>query len=174
MRFFAGIFNGNIAVARAYIDVSTPKQFATRMGLIGAAFGLGFTIGPFIGGEFQALLNVGTSLLEQSLRLPYLLPCLIASILSAGSLVLAYFKLPESIDLDARERNTSWGRQMSMIASNSVSMLRTATIGAMIWVSMLLMLRFTVMHLCSSCTRKWILRTAGLDFRSKTTGVCSP
>ena len=39
-RFLAGVFNGNIAVARAYIgDVSTPKQLATRMGLIGAAFG---------------------------------------------------------------------------------------------------------------------------------------
>ena len=37
-RFLAGVFNGNIAVARAYIgDVSTPKQLATRMGLIGAA-----------------------------------------------------------------------------------------------------------------------------------------
>ena len=54
-RFLAGVFNGNIAVARAYIgDVSTPKQLATRMGLIGAAFGLGFTIGPFLGGELSA------------------------------------------------------------------------------------------------------------------------
>ncbi|DAC51507.1 MAG TPA: MFS transporter, partial [Candidatus Poseidoniales archaeon] len=48
-RFMAGVFNGNIAVARAYIgDVSTPKQLASRMGLIGAAFGLGFTVGPFL------------------------------------------------------------------------------------------------------------------------------
>ena len=54
-RFLAGVFNGNIAVARAYIgDVSTPQQLATRMGLIGAAFGLGFTIGPFLGGEFSS------------------------------------------------------------------------------------------------------------------------
>ena len=38
------------SLLRAYIgDVSTPKQLATRMGLIGAAFGLGFTIGPFLG-----------------------------------------------------------------------------------------------------------------------------
>ena len=150
MRFFAGIFNGNIAVARAYIgDVSTPKELATRMGLIGAAFGLGFTIGPFIGGEFSSPaerwdLFVGT-IFE---TYPYLLPCLIASILSAGSLVLAYFKLPESIDLERarEEEHLSWGRQMSLITSNSVSMLRTATIGAMIWVSMLFMLGFTVMH----------------------------
>ena len=53
-RFMAGVFNGNLAVARAYIgDVSTPQQLTTRMGLIGAAFGLGFTIGPFIGGELS-------------------------------------------------------------------------------------------------------------------------
>ena len=53
-RFMAGVFNGNIAVARAYIgDVSTQQQLASRMGLIGAAFGLGFTFGPFIGGEFS-------------------------------------------------------------------------------------------------------------------------
>ena len=51
-RFFAGVFNGNIAVARAYIgDVSTSTQLASRMGIIGAAFGLGFTVGPFLGGE---------------------------------------------------------------------------------------------------------------------------
>ena len=54
-RFLAGVFNGNIAVARAYIgDVSNPQQLATRMGIIGAAFGLGFTIGPFLGGELSA------------------------------------------------------------------------------------------------------------------------
>jgi MFS family permease len=150
MRFFAGIFNGNIAVARAYIgDVSTPKQLATRMGLIGAAFGLGFTIGPFIGGEFSSPaerwdLFVGTVFETY----PYLLPCVIASVLSAGSLVLAYYKLPESIDLASvkREPSPSWGRQMLKMTSNSVSMLRTATVGAMIWVTMLFMLGFTVMH----------------------------
>ena len=54
-RFMAGVFNGNLAVARAYIgDVSTHQsQLNTRMGLIGAAFGLGFTMGPFIGGELS-------------------------------------------------------------------------------------------------------------------------
>ena len=70
MQIFAGVFNGNIAVARAYIgDVSTPKQLATRMGLIGAAFGLGFTIGPFLGGEFSTQPNVGMCSWERSLTL---------------------------------------------------------------------------------------------------------
>lgn len=50
-RFLAGAGNGNIAVARAYIgDISEPNEISRRMGMIGAAFGLGFMIGPFIGG----------------------------------------------------------------------------------------------------------------------------
>ena len=51
VRFLAGAGNGNIAVARAYIgDISTDEQLKARMGVIGAAFGLGCMIGPFIGG----------------------------------------------------------------------------------------------------------------------------
>ena len=50
-RFLAGAGNGNIAVTRAYIgDISEPEDVAKRMGMIGAAFGLGFMFGPFIGG----------------------------------------------------------------------------------------------------------------------------
>ena len=95
-RFLAGVFNGNIAVARAYIgDVSSPKQLATRMGIIGAAFGLGFTIGPFIGGELS---NPASrwSYFESTIfdTYPYLLPCLAASVLSFLSLIVAYRNLP--------------------------------------------------------------------------------
>ena len=50
-RFLSGAGNGNIAVARAYIgDISTTEMIPRRMGMLGAAFGLGFMIGPFIGG----------------------------------------------------------------------------------------------------------------------------
>ena len=174
MRFFAGIFNGNIAVARAYIgDVSTPKQLATRMGLIGAAFGLGFTIGPFIGGEFSSPadrwdLFVGTVFETY----PYLLPCVIASVLSAGSLVLAYYKLPESIDVESvkKESSPSWGRQMVNMTSNSVSMLRTATVGAMIWVTMLFMLGFTVMHAVFILYNEMDPSMGGLGFSEQDNG----
>ena len=68
MRFLAGVFNGNIAVARAYIgDVSTPQQLATRMGLIGAALGLASRSVPSLEGSFPVLLNAATFLLERSL-----------------------------------------------------------------------------------------------------------
>ena len=50
-RAFAGACAGNIAAAQAYIaDVTGPEERAKGMGLIGAAFGLGFIIGPALGG----------------------------------------------------------------------------------------------------------------------------
>jgi DHA1 family tetracycline resistance protein-like MFS transporter len=175
MRFMAGVFNGNIAVARAYIgDVSTPKQLATRMGLIGAAFGLGFTIGPFLGGEFSSPadrwnLFVGTVFDTY----PYLLPCVIASALSAGSLVLAYFKLPESIapaDRKPVEHQISWSQHMTGMAKNSVAMLRTSSIGAMIWVSMLFIFGFTVMHAVFILYTEMDVGVGGLGFSEQDNG----
>jgi len=175
MRFLAGVFNGNIAVARAYIgDVSTPQQLATRMGLIGAAFGLGFTIGPFIGGEFSSPalrwdLFVGTVFDTH----PYLLPCVIASVLSTGSLVLAYFKLPESIDVEARSVQTeqrTWGKHMRSMAGHSVTMLKTASIGAMIWVSMLFIFGFTVMHAVFILYTEMDVVSGGLGFTEQDNG----
>ncbi|HVO19981.1 MAG TPA: MFS transporter [Anaeromyxobacter sp.] len=50
-RLFAGAATANIAIAQAYIaDVTTPEGRARGMGIIGAAFGLGFVLGPFLGG----------------------------------------------------------------------------------------------------------------------------
>ena len=50
-RALAGIFAANISTAQAYIaDVTKPEDRAKGMGLIGAAFGIGFTLGPPIGG----------------------------------------------------------------------------------------------------------------------------
>jgi|SRR5579859_1699245 len=50
-RLIAGAGAGNIAAAQAYItDITSPEKRAKGMGMIGAAFGLGFTIGPWVGG----------------------------------------------------------------------------------------------------------------------------
>ncbi len=55
-RLLAGFFGANISTAQAYIaDVTTPENRARGMGLIGAAFGLGFTLGPLLGGELTHL-----------------------------------------------------------------------------------------------------------------------
>lgn len=53
-RFFDGITGGNISVAQAMIgDVSKPENRAKNFGMLGAAFGLGFIIGPYIGGKLS-------------------------------------------------------------------------------------------------------------------------
>lgn len=82
-RLVAGAGNGNIAVAQAYIaDVTTVENRAKGMGLVGAAFGLGFVLGPAIGGLCSYLgahNNIGY----------------VAAAFSGTALLLAAAKLPE-------------------------------------------------------------------------------
>lgn len=53
-RFLDGITGGNISVAQAAIaDISAPKERAKNFGIVGAAFGLGFIMGPYIGGKLS-------------------------------------------------------------------------------------------------------------------------
>ncbi len=53
-RFFDGLTGGNIAVAQAAItDITLPENRAKNFGMIGAAFGLGFIFGPFLGGKLS-------------------------------------------------------------------------------------------------------------------------
>jgi len=81
-RLFAGAATANIAIAQAYVaDVTTPEGRAKGMGVIGAAFGLGFVFGPAIGAWLS-----GYSLAA---------PGLAAAALSAVNLVGAFFLLPE-------------------------------------------------------------------------------
>src|SRR5947207_11700126 len=55
-RILAGITGGNIAIPQAYIaDVTAPEKRSRAMGMIGAAFGLGFTFGPLIGGMMSRI-----------------------------------------------------------------------------------------------------------------------
>lgn len=83
-RVLDGISGGNISTATAYIaDITTPENRAKGMGLIGAAFGLGFIFGPAIGG-----------VVGNHLGLHYV--PLTAAIFSVIALTLTYFKLPES------------------------------------------------------------------------------
>lgn len=87
-RIVAGFGNANIAVAQAYItDVTTVENRAKGMGLVGAAFGLGFVIGPAIGG-----LCVGHGLQTVGL---------VAAAFSILDLVLTFFLLPEPANRSA-------------------------------------------------------------------------
>jgi DHA1 family tetracycline resistance protein-like MFS transporter len=83
-RAFAGACAGNIAAAQAYIaDVTTPETRAKGMGMIGAAFGLGFIIGPVIGGVLA-----GNDIANADLETPGLIAAGLSMIACIGAAVL--------------------------------------------------------------------------------------
>ncbi|MEA2698582.1 MAG: transporter, family, tetracycline resistance protein [Myxococcales bacterium] len=93
-RIFSGIATANIAVAQAYIaDVTPPERRARGMGIIGMAFGLGFIIGPFVGGELGHFVVMGR---------PGALAAFVAGGLSLINLFLAMATLPESLPQELR------------------------------------------------------------------------
>ncbi|HWX42799.1 MAG TPA: MFS transporter [Blastocatellia bacterium] len=98
-RIVDGITGGNISTAQAYIaDVTPQEKRSSGMGLIGAAFGLGFIFGPAIGGLLS----------QVSLGAPFLF----ASALAACNAVALFFLLPESL---AHEHRTPAGQRASII-----------------------------------------------------------
>ena len=93
-RVIDGITGGNISTAQAYIaDVTTEENRAKGMGLIGAAFGLGFIFGPALGGILSKWdLNVA-GLHVDGISVPFLF----AALLALGNATLLYFVLPETV-----------------------------------------------------------------------------
>src|SRR5690348_5083699 len=93
-RALAGACAGNIAAAQAYIaDVTKPEERARGMGLIGAAFGLGFIIGPALGGLLAGN-DIATADVET--------PAWVAAGLSLAALCGVLLLLPESLPADRR------------------------------------------------------------------------
>jgi DHA1 family tetracycline resistance protein-like MFS transporter len=95
-RIIAGITGASFTTATAYIaDVSTPEKRAQNFGLVGAAFGLGFIIGPVVGGLFA---HFGP-------RVPFV----VAAVLSLCNFLYGFFLVPESLPL-AQRRPFTWAR----------------------------------------------------------------
>ena len=95
-RIFSGVTGASITTASAYIaDVSTEKDRAKNLGLIGAAFGIGFIVGPVIGGILG----------QYGARVPFYA----ASILCLVNFLYGWFILPESLEKKDR-REFNWRR----------------------------------------------------------------
>ncbi|MBL7925028.1 MAG: TCR/Tet family MFS transporter [Bacteroidia bacterium] len=95
-RILAGIFGASITTATAYIaDISPPEKRAQNFGMIGMAFGIGFIIGPVLGG---LLGQYGT-------RVPFYA----AALLTLLNWLYGFFILPESLPLENR-RPFDWKR----------------------------------------------------------------
>ncbi len=90
VRVMSGAMQANISIANAYVaDFTPPEQRAKRFGQLGAMQGLGFIVGPVMGGLLGA----------SNLSLPFVAAGVLASI----NLVYGYFILPESLPLDKRK-----------------------------------------------------------------------
>jgi DHA1 family tetracycline resistance protein-like MFS transporter len=90
-RVFSGITGASITTASAYIaDISTPEKRAQNFGMIGAAFGMGFIIGPLIGGVLG----------QFGERIPFLF----AAGLTLINWLYGFFILPESLSMDKRRK----------------------------------------------------------------------
>lgn len=105
-RALGGFMAGNISAAFAYVaDVTTPENRAKGMGMIGAAFGLGFIIGPAAGGILAG---------PDPINADYRSPAFAAAGLSAAALVLGLFFLKESLAREIRDRLNARPREGRM------------------------------------------------------------
>ena len=95
-RFVGGITAATHSTASAYMaDISTKEDKAKNFGLLGAAFGVGFILGPILGGLLS----------EYGSRAPFFA----AAVIAFGNMLFGYFVLPETVT-DATRRKFEWKR----------------------------------------------------------------
>ena len=129
VRVFNGAMQANAAVANAYVaDITAPADRARRFGLVGAMFGLGFTLGPALGGVLGSI----------HLNLPFF----VAGTMAVLNGLYGYFVLPESLPPQKR-RPFSWRQANPFSALRGLGRLRG--VGSLVVVTALASLaQFTV------------------------------
>jgi MFS transporter, DHA1 family, tetracycline resistance protein len=101
-RIIGGFMAGNISAAFAYAsDVSLPEKRAASLGMVGAAIGIGFTLGPAIGGLLAGNNPQATS---------FVLPAAVSAGLSVCAILLVAFLLPESNTAERRKEHGARAR----------------------------------------------------------------
>ncbi len=104
-RSLAGIMAGNLSAALAYAsDISRPEDRAKTMGTVGAAIGIGFMIGPALGGALAG---------EHLQSANFLLPALLSASLSVVAMLLVVFLLRESHTAERRQAQAGSGPRLS-------------------------------------------------------------
>jgi len=151
-RVVDGLLGGNTSLARAYItDVTDEKTRSRGLGLIGAAFGLGFTIGPFTGGMLS--------------QYGYMVPGLVAAGLSFLNLIAVFFWLPESLD-KSRRREAQESQEGAFDIRRLFEALRTPCVGGLLLIGFWFSLSFTLFEVNFVLVAK-----EGLNLDVRTTSI---
>lgn len=110
-RLIDGFTGGNISAAQAYIaDISAPQDRAKNFGLVGAAFGLGFIIGPALGGVLA--------------KISLAAPAYGAGVLSLLTMAFGYFLLPESLQPENRRHEPLHLRDLNPLRQGMAALSR--------------------------------------------------
>lgn len=136
-RIVGGALQANAAVAQAYVaDVTPPDERARRFGLLGAMFGIGYTLGPVMGGTLGAI----------DLHLPFY----VAGTMAILNTLYGIFVLPESLPPERRQP-FDWKKANPVSALKGLAALRG--VGPLVWVIGLAGLAQFTMHM------SWVLYT---------------
>lgn len=149
-RVLGGALAANFSVANAYVaDITPPERRAKSFGLIGAAFGIGFIVGPAVGGTLGAI----------DIRYPFFL----AAGLSLVNAAYGLFVLPESLPPD-RRKPVAWRKANPF--SSLAGLARLKSVGALVAVLGLVSLAQFVLH------GVWVLYTGfRFDWGPRETGM---
>jgi DHA1 family tetracycline resistance protein-like MFS transporter len=159
-RIISGITGASVSTAQAYIaDVSAPEKRAANFGLMSVAFGLGFVLGPALGGILGQI----------NPRLPFW----VAAGLSLTNAMYGIFVLPEPLAPENRTKNFSW-RKANPAGALRMLWIHTglaplASIHFLFWLSRAALVSVFVLY----CTYRyhWSIATVGLAFA--VVGICS-
>jgi MFS transporter, DHA1 family, tetracycline resistance protein len=130
-RILQGLTGGNLSVAQAYItDITDAKSRNRGLGMIGAAFGFGFIIGPALGGLLS--------------NISYSLPAFVAAALSFINLILIIFWLPESLTPQMRAQMSE--KKSSLSITTFLKTLKRPLIGPLLITRFLYSLAFVILQ----------------------------
>lgn len=148
-RALDGITGGNISVAQAYIsDVTGPEERGKALGMIGAAFGLGFILGPVSGGLLSGI--------------SYSAPAWLGAVFAAVNIALVVAALPESLSAEDRARLASRARS-AFDMSGLVTALRHRRVGPLLSIRFLTGVSFGIFE---SGFALWAIAALGLSART--------
>lgn len=148
-RLLGGAMSGNLSVATAAVaDVTTKENRSKGMGLIGAAFGLGFVIGPAIGG-LAALYNplVDSPQLAQYGVNPFSTVALVATALSLGNLIWIRARFRESLPEEMRGQNAVARNPLKRLLQPQTSAVRKTNVAYLVYILAFSGMEFTLSFL---------------------------